>query len=604
MEDDKKIILNKKRGAIIISLVILTTIPLMVSAGQAKQPVSGKFASEDISLVTDSSISDVTIDDLLTTEEKDYIANRTAIKAATIDGAAPFAFINKKGEIQGVFQAVLDRISEMTGLAFECSTYQGVEDMLKSDCDIIYGISEQYAPESMVLSKPFLRTETVLYMNSAVMPNQLEDKIYAAVKGSDLPEGVNEEYAVYYNTREDSLNAVENGQADYGYGNAFSVSYYTMLNGYKNVVTVPIGKEARAYCIGLLNDDEILLSIINKSLGLIDEKQMQTLILDFAMNIDYKVTFAMVIEEYGKELAVAIALVVSFLLLGFVNNLRISKKLRLQNRKYEMLSQISNEYIFEYCVKEKNLKLSDKFYELFTTPESISEVEYTLKSVLSDDNIDWSTKIIELRVPGLQVRYFKAIITSNFYQRGKTKYIIGKLVDVSEEVVEKEALIAKAQKDGLTTLYNATTAKSLIIDRMNSKKNHETDALILMDCDRFKQINDTKGHFVGDRVLEEIAASLKQIFRNTDILGRMGGDEFCVYMKAIPSVDSVKEKCKQLNSLISEKANSANVSVSIGIALITEKEKYEDIFQKADKALYKAKGMGKSVAVFWEDEET
>lgn len=128
--------------------------------------------------------------------------------------------------------------------------------------------------------------------------DELEDKKFAAIEGGVLPEGIEEENSIRYATREDSLSAVDKGKADYGYGNAYSVAYYSLKNGYKNIVTVPIGKEVREYCIGTMNsDDDILLSIINKSLSLIDENQIQTFVLGVASKIEREVTLEMIVDK-------------------------------------------------------------------------------------------------------------------------------------------------------------------------------------------------------------------------------------------------------------------------------------------------------------------
>ncbi|HHU63929.1 MAG TPA: hypothetical protein GXZ32_06990 [Clostridiales bacterium] len=97
----------------------------------------------------------LSIETILTPEEKDYISKRKVVKAATIDGAAPLSFTDENGEIQGIFQRVLDRISEITGINFRCSIYQSVDEALNSNCEIIYGISPNYAPDDMVLSQLF-----------------------------------------------------------------------------------------------------------------------------------------------------------------------------------------------------------------------------------------------------------------------------------------------------------------------------------------------------------------------------------------------------------------------------------------------------------------
>ena len=78
------------------------------------------------------------------------------------------------------------------------------------------------------------------------------------------------------------------------------------------------------------------------------------------------------------------------------------------------------------------------------------------------------------------------------------------------------------------------------------------DAFVLIDSDDFKDINDTHGHLVGDQALKQIAR-VKQTFRKTDIIGRIGGDEFCLYLQDFPSIDYVKDKCQQLNSLCKDR---------------------------------------------------
>ncbi|NLL18614.1 MAG: GGDEF domain-containing protein, partial [Clostridia bacterium] len=602
--NDKKIISFKRNLIFVFLVTLLISIGTMGDIAPANQTNPHRQANENLaSYIAGNSAKSTSLSfkDLLTPEEKDYISKASVIRAATVDGAAPLCFSDENGEIQGIFQRVLDRVSAITGLTFECTIYPSVHEALNSNSAIIYGISSNYAPDDMVLSQPFLETETILYMNSLVKPDQLEDKLYAAVKGSALLEGIKEENTLYFDTREDSLNAVENGMADYGYGNAYSVAYYALRNGYQNIVTVPIGKEAREYCIGLLRDDDLLLSIINKSLNLIDAKQMQTLILNAATHIDRKITFAMVLETYGLEITVTVVTVLGILVFSLLSYIRVSNKLREQNRKYEILSQISNEYLYEYFPKEKRLRLSDKFNELFDTFESTNEIASLLEDALSEHNIDWPNDIIRLPLPGGRTGAFKAINSYIYDPQGRTECIIGKLIDVSEEIAEKEALLIKSQIDEMTGLYNAATTRNLITARLQQKENHITDAFILMDCDNFKNINDTQGHLAGNQALKHIAAVMKQTYRNTDILGRLGGDEFCVYMKDVPSVTFVQEKCRKLCALIQNTAKETDLSVSIGIAMVDDKEPYDAIFKKADTALYQAKGRGKARTIIYND---
>lgn len=127
----------------------------------------------------------------------------------------------------------------------------------------------------------------------------------------------------------------------------------------------------------------------------------------------------------------------------------------------------------------------------------------------------------------------------------------------------------------------------------------------MIDTDNFKQINDTRGHMIGDVVLSEIASGMKKIIRSSDIVGRIGGDEFIIFMKGIPSPETAKAKAKELvtmfHQLFSEEKNSVNVTCSIGIAISPRDGKtFKEIYSNADKALYQAKDQGKDQYVIYD----
>lgn len=104
------------------------------------------------------------------------------------------------------------------------------------------------------------------------------------------------ENMLYFETREEALTAVDGGgMADYGYGNAYSVAFYQLQNDYNNLVTVPRGgKEEREYCIGYLNADALLVSIIDKAVAHVDERRLQAMILEVASGVERKITPAMI----------------------------------------------------------------------------------------------------------------------------------------------------------------------------------------------------------------------------------------------------------------------------------------------------------------------
>ncbi|MEG0780960.1 MAG: GGDEF domain-containing protein, partial [Oscillospiraceae bacterium] len=125
-----------------------------------------------------------------------------------------------------------------------------------------------------------------------------------------------------------------------------------------------------------------------------------------------------------------------------------------------------------------------------------------------------------------------------------------------------------------------------------------TSAMIMLDIDDFKNINDRCGRDWGDRALMQVADILRDYFRTGDIAARFGGDEFCVFMAGVPSYQTVWKKCERLAQEIFRVTNEENqfpVTCSMGIAMAGEDTAtFARLYQCADAALYEAKHRGKN----------
>ena len=122
------------------------------------------------------------------------------------------------------------------------------------------------------------------------------------------------------------------------------------------------------------------------------------------------------------------------------------------------------------------------------------------------------------------------------------------------------------------------------------------NALLLVDVDKFKSINDTYGHDVGDLVLKRVAEVLTYSFRATDLVFRLGGDEFVVIMNNVDSSMSlvVQRKIEQANVMLQKPTNDLPpTSLSVGVAFGDRKNPEGDIFKDADTALYRMKEKGR-----------
>ena len=160
----------------------------------------------------------------------------------------------------------------------------------------------------------------------------------------------------------------------------------------------------------------------------------------------------------------------------------------------------------------------------------------------------------------------------------------------------------KAECDLLTNLLNKKTFEGRVENMIANHSAEEAGALWIIDLDNFKGINDTLGHLAGDQVLSLVAEKMRETFRQQDYLGRIGGDEFAVYLTFHNQGERraiIESRAEQLSSMIGkiaeEMQQDVKVSCSIGIALDPEHgTSYEELYRSADKALYQSKEAGKN----------
>ncbi|MFA9463278.1 MAG: GGDEF domain-containing protein [Velocimicrobium sp.] len=165
-----------------------------------------------------------------------------------------------------------------------------------------------------------------------------------------------------------------------------------------------------------------------------------------------------------------------------------------------------------------------------------------------------------------------------------------------ENIIGKKELKDQRDIDFLTKLYNRGAAQKKIDECMKIDK--ALSALILLDIDNFKGVNDTYGHNKGDDILIETAELLRYVFETKDIISRIGGDEFIVF---VPEIKSLSYLYKKVETVIAEMKQDIHVgdehchiSVSIGIAVAPEAgDDFEKIYKSADLAMYNAKKIGK-----------
>ncbi|MBY2475455.1 diguanylate cyclase [Clostridioides difficile] len=292
----------------------------------------------------------------------------------------------------------------------------------------------------------------------------------------------------------------------------------------------------------------------------------------------------------------------------------LEQELKKNEERHEIIIKQTQNIIVEWDIKKDQMNISPNWYNKFGyDPITENATKNLIKSVdIYHDDMDKFISLIKLTSGGseyeeceirLRIRdttyaWFSIKATTLFDDNGIPYKVVGSLTDIDESKREAEKLKERAEKDPLTDLYNKKASQSLIEEYITLDKKRK-GALMIIDIDDFKGINDNLGHLYGDAVLSEIASDLINLFRASDIVGRIGGDEFIVFMKDISETNDIINKADELVKTFERsfigKGYNYKISLSVGIARFPQDGMdYMQLFRNADIALYSAKGKGKN----------
>ena len=167
---------------------------------------------------------------------------------------------------------------------------------------------------------------------------------------------------------------------------------------------------------------------------------------------------------------------------------------------------------------------------------------------------------------------------------------------------ENKYLIHLSEIDPLTSVFNKETTQKLIDQKL---KNHEHFCFLILDVDDFKSVNDNYGHAVGDKVLKNLSDLFKNHFRQTDIVGRIGGDEFIILIEDEHIAESrIQSLLQKVNALKIEELQDFKLSISVGMAFAPSNgTTFMELYRHADHALYQIKRTGKNNFKIYKNDE-
>lgn len=293
-------------------------------------------------------------------------------------------------------------------------------------------------------------------------------------------------------------------------------------------------------------------------------------------------------------------------------------KTELWIRKNELLSEACQEYIFEYDINtdtlerygnyrglshENNRIKADYLKVLHTLPYVHEEDKDIFRNILLDKSLALGNKrrTVKMRIKPVGAEEFLwhacSAIGYTEESTGHTK-IIGKIHSIHQYESKIRSLNLETQLDPMTKLLNKVAMQSLsrkLIEENPTQRN----AMLMIDIDNFKRVNDTQGHAFGDEVIRMVAHCLSNAFRSSDLVARMGGDEFMVVLKKVTKEQAVSLGELYLNLLAQQCAHLSvpyKVTSSVGIAFTPDDAAtYEELFACADAALYEVKNRQKGM---------
>ncbi len=323
-----------------------------------------------------------------------------------------------------------------------------------------------------------------------------------------------------------------------------------------------------------------------------------------------------VVERRGESV------VVNAVKLDITQRKLTEEQLRISEEQYRIAQRQSGTIMCRFEVADRSVSMSDEVAAAFDTPNKVFDVPYApvrLGSIASDSAdayIGFYEAILRGEKTGAAEfecrmrdgrRRMSASFSTIFSDRGAPVSAVISMRDITEQyhreaerrmlLEEGRILQEQAAKDGMTGVYNRRAAEAAVSKRLSETKGRPC-AMLIADLDDLKQINDSLGHPQGDRAIELVAQTLKVQFRQTDVVGRIGGDEFLVFLDGVSDDKQIHKTVAMLmrrikKSKVGEK-NDHPVYISIGAALgMAGEDTFETLYEKADKALYFAKRSGK-----------
>ncbi len=548
--------------------------------------------------------------------EWEYINSIDSLRIGYLRYNAPFQYEDDENNFQGLTAQLWEVISEQTGVATQFIPYDNYSQMLNAlsngEIDVLAGIEsmESYG-NTIRLSKEYLTYSNVIVKPHTVSMDAINSMCIAATQGNDADYYRGISQIIYGETIADNIKQVKSSEADYTITNYYTANYYISEFGYDNLDIIPITTKSSLH-IGFSKDtDTRLIAICNKCIYALSDGNMEMMLLSA---MDYgveKITLNKIIRTYPVQSILFISGIFIFVIfiIVWINRVKShnAKIHELDAKRYHILADLADEYVFEYNQSGDTLSFDSKFEESFGFPKIISlkQISTEVKGLssfvkifdeLKQDNENTFKEFLYQHNNGSKIWY--KMIISKITDKEKLVQIIGKVSNIQKEIDKRLELLDKTERDPLTGLYNREGLATMF-KRYNQPDDTDAKYVIAMiDFDDFKHVNDTLGHAGGDEALKLLAVNMLQIFGANSISVRYGGDEFLVYLPDVTDMEIIKEQLMQMvhnmDCTMEYQGSNRKISISAGAVLAANSVPFQEAYEKADALLYEIKSEGKN----------
>lgn len=585
-----------------------------------------------------------------TKSEQEYIDLAPEFIVGYMSGMNPLSYQDEEGMAAGISRDILDKIQENTGLKF---TYKVLsygeaiyEDFVSNNVDLVSSIdynSKKIMKQVKNYTNSYLQQHKVLIGKKGAVYSK-NDSIKIAIIGVNqlLPDNIRSAYPkaqmLNYSSITQALQDLKSGICE-GLLINESVAEKCMSNPrYTDLAVYSQYMSTEQLCIAIIADeddpnyaylsDQRLQSILDKAISTITQTEISEIIMNEKMKNQYVFSISDFFYEFRRAI-VGYMILTPIILVGIIyiyilkrrshqRRIQNEKIMELQNQKYELLLKSSGNIVFDYDFTTQKITLPDKFFEQLgwtlprmceldkmykywnVHPSDEAKIEAAFEKIACDTDNITSFRVVKADKGYRWVRLILKIMQCE----DKHRFLIGTLIDISDEVKERERLIQLSQQDKLTGLLNKESFYYNGQQYLNHNEAHGI-AVIFMDLDNFKLINDRLGHMEGDKVIVDVASKLKRFFGQKDFISRFGGDEFCILAVNV-TLEIIEERMKRIIEAIQNKygIGDERIEVTSSIGIAYSKNKYihlKNMLEYADIALYSSKQNGKNCYTFYEE---